>query len=201
LINDWPAVGWVRADQVNEADPAEILRLRNRIDELEASIQASREKAPPGTEQLSQGDELYRIKFSITTETPAKRDIFEHADERIYLQEFNASWNEIFSAVAPLMMDETTDVALRRGIEDFIVQRESESITEVCTKPKEAVTKIRVEDQNFQTIKVQLRALGLITKSQRQRSLRDKGTYWTLTPYGDKVMTRLRAIPTCRAKA
>ena len=64
------------------------------------------------------------------------------------------------------MIDEATDPALRRGIEEFIVQRQAESITRVCTKPKEGITKITVEDQNFQTIKIQFRALGLITKSQ-----------------------------------
>jgi hypothetical protein len=198
LINDTPAVGWVRADQITEADPGEMLRLRKRIDELEASIQASRETAPPGTQHLAQGDELFPISFSITTETPVKGEFFEQSEERIYLQNFDVSWNEIFSAVAPLMIDEATDVALHRGIEDFVVDRRAQSITDVCTKPQEAVTKIKVQDQNFQTIKVQLRALGLITKSQRQRSLRDKGTYWTLTPYGDEVMTRLRAIATSR---
>ena len=72
-----------------------------------------------------------------------------------------------FCQFAPLMMDEATDVAVRRGIEDFVVERQAESIAKVRTKPKEAVTKIRVKDQNFQTIKVQLRALGLIAKSQR----------------------------------
>ena len=86
LINDTPAVGWVRADQVNEADPAEILRLRKRIDELEASIQAFREKAPPGIEHLSQGDELFRIEFLITTETPIRGSLFDENEERIYFQ-------------------------------------------------------------------------------------------------------------------
>ncbi|KAB8066887.1 DUF4062 domain-containing protein [Janthinobacterium violaceinigrum] len=47
---------------------------------------------------------------------------------------------------------------------------------------------------DFQTIKIQLRALGLITKSTRSRSVKDTSTYWTLTPYGDNVMLQLRAI-------
>ncbi|EBP9710788.1 forkhead box transcription factor, partial [Salmonella enterica subsp. enterica] len=46
----------------------------------------------------------------------------------------------------------------------------------------------------FQTIKVQFRALGLIIKSEKSRSVKDKGTYWTLTPYGENLMTTLRAI-------
>jgi hypothetical protein len=64
-----------------------------------------------------------------------------------------ASWNEIFSAVAPLMIDEATDLVLGKGIEDFIMIHEAENITKVYTKPKDAVTKIEVEDQNCQRSK------------------------------------------------
>jgi hypothetical protein len=35
------------------------------------------------------------------------------------------------------------------------------------------------------TVIIQLRALGLIEKSENRRSVSDKGTYWTLTPYGE----------------
>jgi hypothetical protein len=56
------------------------------------------------------------------------------------------------------------------------------------------VSESEITDDDFQTIKVQLRALGLIARSDRQRSLRHAGTYWTLTPYGDTLMTQLRAI-------
>ncbi len=53
---------------------------------------------------------------------------------------------------------------------------------------------ITLDDQDFQTVKIQLRALGLMAKSEKARSVKDSGTYWTLTPYGDEIMTRLRAI-------
>jgi len=36
--------------------------------------------------------------------------------------------------------------------------------------------------------------LGLITKSTKNRSVKDTATYWTLTAYGDNQLTRLRAI-------
>ena len=46
----------------------------------------------------------------------------------------------------------------------------------------------------IQTVKIQLIALGLIAKSQKARSVKDSRTFWALTPYGDQVLTRLRAI-------
>jgi hypothetical protein len=48
---------------------------------------------------------------------------------------------------------------------------------------------------DLDTVVVQLRTLGLIAKSERKRGVNDKGTYWTLTPYGDTHLTALRAIP------
>lgn len=56
------------------------------------------------------------------------------------------------------------------------------------------VDKFTLDDDDFQTIKIQLRALGLIAKSSKARSVKDQETYWTLTPYGDEVMIRLRAV-------
>jgi DNA-binding PadR family transcriptional regulator len=54
-------------------------------------------------------------------------------------------------------------------------------------------TSINVDE--FGTLIIQLRALGLIEKSERDRSVKDRGSYWTLTPYGDQHLTTLRAIP------
>ena len=51
-----------------------------------------------------------------------------------------------------------------------------------------------IDNNDFHKIKIQLRALGLITKSEKKRSIKDNETYWQLTPYGDTVMTRLIAI-------
>ena len=59
---------------------------------------------------------------------------------------------------------------------------------------KSDTAECRIDAECLRTIIVQLRALGLIVKSTRQRSVKDTATYWTLTPFGDNVMNRLRAI-------
>ena len=48
-------------------------------------------------------------------------------------------------------------------------------------------THLRPED--FQRVKLQLRALGLITKNPAGDAR------WVLTPYGDSVLTKVAAIP------
>ena len=55
-----PATGWVRADRVPaESTVAEILKLRNRIAELEQSAEADKTHPPEGTEHLMQGDDEF----------------------------------------------------------------------------------------------------------------------------------------------
>ena len=58
-----------------------------------------------------------------------------------------------------------------------------------------SIRSFAITEHDLQTIKIQLRALGLIAKSQRNRSVKDNASYWTLTPFGDQVLTTLRAIP------
>lgn len=47
---------------------------------------------------------------------------------------------------------------------------------------------------DFQKLKLQYRALELITKDTSQKSLKDTSTYWTPTPYGDSLMTKSIAM-------
>jgi hypothetical protein len=51
-----------------------------------------------------------------------------------------------------------------------------------------------VASHDEQTIKIQLRALGLIEQSKKARSVKDTRTFWSLTAYGDSVLIQLRAI-------
>ena len=65
---------------------------------------------------------------------------------------------------------------------------------------KDAPSIHALSDESFQTIKVQFIALGLIKQSNKKHSTTDVNTYWTLTPYGNKVMMRLKAIKKDSAK-
>jgi len=198
LTKKSPGVGWVRANEIVESSSAEILRLKNRIEELEAGIEAARETAPAGTESLAQGDETFQINFTAVAREKQTGGAFQVFDappaEQAYAFKYKASWNDIFSAIGPLMIDEAGDETIKSGLNTFTIERNISAIRKHAGFDGKDIADIHIKDSDFQTIKVQLRALGLITKSQRQRSVKDTDTYWTLTPYGDAVMTRLRAI-------
>jgi hypothetical protein len=50
-----------------------------------------------------------------------------------------------------------------------------------------------MRDEEFQQVKLQLRALQLIQEVKDNSGAGDKAL-WTLTPHGDRLMTRVAAI-------
>lgn len=60
-----PAIGWIRADTVpDNSTVQEILRLRQHIEELWGKLHDVTHKSPPGTENLSQGEDTVVLLFS-----------------------------------------------------------------------------------------------------------------------------------------
>lgn len=189
LIKQSPGVGWVRSNAILDgAAAAEVLRLRRQIEELEARLAAARTSAPPGTEVLAQGDEEYSVDYH-----------FESIDSSMqgWSWDFSLdlSWNEIFYDVGPNLIDEAPEAAMRAAMNRMVQARSRAQRSEDSQlRGQTNLRNFQINDHDYQTIKIQLRALGLIAKSERNRSVKDAGSYWTLTPYGDQVLTSLRAI-------
>jgi Domain of unknown function (DUF4062) len=182
LIKNTPAVGWVRANELPDREATlELLRLRKRVDELETELQRVRTTPPQGTENLAQGAEEFLIGYSLSFGLYPRENLSAT---------FKAAWNNIFAAVAPLMIHEVSERRLKSAFDAFVEAR----IREEAEQELENPGNFRIDESDFQTIKIQLRALGLIIRSEKTRSVKDVDTYWTLTPYGDDLMTRLRAI-------
>lgn len=171
-----PAVGWVRGDQVPGREATEeILSLRKKIERLESMLHEARTEAPPGTEQFAQGGDTFEIsllaKFydgGMQWEAPYTTTL---------------SWDEIFYTVLPLMIHEANELSMRKVLEEQFLP---EIRARFSGNHGHVEVSCRIDTECFRTIVVQLRALGLM-KSTRPNC-------WTLTPYGDNVMNRLRAI-------
>ena len=196
VIRNSPAIGFVRANLVpDENSISEILRLRNKITELEIQLETISNHAPAGAEELAQGEDLFVMNYNYKVSYPKTMwDISLEDDSEYYTTNTEYSWNNIFAAIAPTMVNEALENVLKEQLNSTI----SDSNYEKLSKKKEFAGKIisdfKINDKDFHTIVVQLKSLGLIIKSTKNRSVRDTGTYWTLTPYGDNVMTRLIAI-------
>lgn len=175
LIKNNPRAGWVKATQMtSESSLKEILRLQRVIEDLQEQIRS----APEGVENLAQGDDVVVINYDyVSSRSNSFRRICDVGE---------TSWNDIFSFISPSLISGLIDEGLRNKINMFLKYAFPGSL--VTNKR----TEHRVEENDFQTIKVQLRALGLIVEKQASSSKSSR--VWTLTPYGDKVMTHLRAV-------
>ena len=189
LIKQFPAVGWVRADSaIDENSMRDILRLQKENDELKQRLQESKMTAPAGTEKLSQGDDTLDITVKYTAQTP-------QYDKYSYKNFITVTWNDLFAIIAPYMVIECNESDIKKAIVEYAKSLLSDELA----KEKRAKKYIRfydfsIENEEFQNIKIQYKALGLITKSVRNRSVKDTLNYWTLTEYGDYIMTQLIAI-------
>lgn len=175
LIKDRPGVGWVRADLVpDESAAREILRLRNENDELRQRLEQARSVPPKGSEEFAQGNEKTGLHFRFDTSG-------SHFLEELY----TTAWNELFVVLSPRMIDGASEGDLKDTLADFFRSRKLDLERMKVFHPD-------LRDEDFQRVKVQFRALGLITKDERKHL--DNQTYWMLTPYGDTLMTQVAAI-------
>lgn len=190
LIKREPGIGWVKATNVpSEGATKELLKLKEKIEELEGQLSLARTTAPKGAELLSQGDNEFVINYSFEVDDP---DSWEN---KLYNAEVSYTWNQIFYELSPLMIDEAIDSELIRTLNEVILKSEYNTLSDsVDLSIDEKIRRLLIDSSSYQTIKVQLRALGLIRRSEKSRSVKDTNTYWSLTEYGDEIMTRLRAI-------
>lgn len=169
-----PQIGWIKANQVaSEQANKEILRLRNEIDDLNKLIAEYEDRAPQGTEMLSQGDDTYCVHF-------------DYEDEKYYYKNGsdNFTWNQMYEYLAPYMIVECSENELKIYFKKFIESYKDPSYNRIT----------RVYEEHFQDVKVQFIALGLMQESTRKKSASNSNIYWSLTPYGRKVMMQLKAI-------
>jgi hypothetical protein len=186
-----PAVGWVRADSVpTDATIRDVLVLRKRIAELESELKQVITEAPPGTEDLMQGDDTLKLIFTFQALQPEGN----YNDLTTYRSTIKSTWDEIFAGISPVMINEASERNLQKAFLKLLEKLAMHQLNQNEELKEHRKSQFKFSDEDFQTCLVQLRALGLISESDRKRSLKDTETYWTLTPYGDRMMVQLRAL-------
>lgn len=189
LIKDYPAIGWVRADNAtDEKALRDIIQLQKDNDNLRAQLMLDKTQAPPDTENLAQGEDTLIVTIEL--------DYYNmNLTKKNYEYNCVITWNELFRAISPSMANEHSANGLKQKITNYVADKHYDEIMEKLAKLKHKNTiDVNIPTVQFQEIMIQFKALGLIVVSdKRNRSVRDKGTYWTLTSYGDYLMTKLIA--------
>jgi hypothetical protein len=171
-----PRVGWVRADLLpTESEAHEGLRLRRRIEELELRIATAELAAPQGSETLARGDETISIHFRYEAD-----NVFRDGTEKF-------TWNSILSALGPVLIGTAPEQRLKDKLGEIFANRyrDRHNVQAFHVYPR---------DEDFQIVKLQLRALGLIHGVEGEGKTGRTVGAWTLTPYGDRVLTQVAAI-------
>ncbi|MDA3140214.1 DUF4062 domain-containing protein [Vibrio metschnikovii] len=180
-----PALGWVKADNIpSEGATQEILKLKNQIDSLKEELELAK-SVSYGVEvaSLSQGDDLVTIEVKVLGWRTVQTWICNSQYHSI-----NVSWNQLFAEVAPILINETSEQNIKVRINTFLRSHDYEKIRRLEQLKDFDEISCDITVQNFETIILQFRALGLIQKGTRRQ------TYWCLTEHGDQVMISLRAL-------
>ncbi|MBC9953399.1 DUF4062 domain-containing protein [Leucobacter sp. cx-42] len=192
-----PAIGWVRGDRVASVGMLEELaHTKKVVAELKAELEAVQSKPPTGAENLSQGDDVVVVNFHAGA-------VLESGKTSVWIEQ-ETTWNKLLGIVAPLLLTEASEDALKTELsETFSAQSRPRIIEELRTEAKIPTGKtvgemyslnVDIDDTAFRTILMQLKALGLTEVSNQRRSVTDKAVYWKLTALGEAQAVRQRAV-------
>ena len=180
LFKTHKRIGWIRSDEKSSAEQnKELLRLREENEKLLEKIKILEENAPEGTDDLCQGDDEFVLQISATVIDDDRRYCDFDFDCEL---EYKMSWNDICKAILPHLVQFCWERNMSTPLEDFIEAKEPQ------------YSHVHINDLSFQTIKVQLIALGLITEAPKVKTSKTLEAVWTLTKYGTLTLMRIGAL-------
>jgi hypothetical protein len=172
-IKMFPATGWMRAAAVsNEELLGELNELRKENSVLRQEMAKNKPAAAYDVEGLAGLDEKFTINGTYYTDY-GKRDWSS-----------TISWREIFAIISPYLAQTPGQDYVKSILKSAIIERDGLSDRSNS-----------MNDQDFQTITVQLKALGLIRTDYSKTIKGGMAMFWKFTPEGEKLMVQLRAVP------
>lgn len=171
-IKMFPAIGWVRADRASSEELlSEINDLRKQNSQLQSALADLPSANPVSIPDLAGLDEAIELHG-------------EHfVDGRKRAWKAKATWGELFSFVAPYLVKHPNDATVKAILKDALFERSGSYGTTSS-----------LDDQDFQTISVQLKALDLINLSYLKTTEGGMALFWSATPAGERLTIELRAI-------
>jgi Domain of unknown function (DUF4062) len=172
-IKTYPAIGWVRANQVASADILnELNEVRKRNQELESQLNV----LVPVVENIAGLDESVEL-FGTYLQN------YESSTRKWSLK---LTWAELFAFVAPDILSRPNDaimeVKFEARVRDYFKQ-----VKDVL------YPNWKLNDQVFQTFKVQMMALKLANVSMEQTVNGGLALFWSLTSTGEATLLQLRS--------
>lgn len=178
LMNQRPAVGWVRGDRIaSDSAKDEILRLRDRVRDLEAKAGDQSEKIEIAG--LADLEDIVRLRFIAT---------YGYVDSTDITHEVHLEWSELFGAIAPKMTTHVSAGEIESLVEKFIGDRDRDRLRRGGSAP----SFFSLNEYDRDTVIVHLEALGLISNETLSGPNGEAVSSWRLTDAGRGQMFELR---------
>lgn len=173
-IKMFPAVGWVRADRVSSE---ELLTEINDLRKQNVQLQNALAEVPkvstgpiPNLAGLDESIEVHGRCYYRGSPTTWKA---------------TATWSEMFAFVAPYLIKHPNEAIVKEVLKDALFEKGNS----YGTTPS-------LDDQVFQTISIQLKALGLVDLRYTKTVQGGMALFWSATPAGERLMFELRTVRT-----
>lgn len=181
-IKTYPAVGWVRADIIANAQVLnEVNDLRKRNQELEQLVsQLESQRVPSSINNLAGLDDEFSVFGNYLS---YRKDSYGRQESTKHNWEYTITWRDLFALIAPYLLAHPNDTLVKKKLESSVFEKIGKSGLDGS-----------INDQIYQTIKIQLMALGLVETRYSQTTKGDMALFWSLTTNGHELLFKLRSI-------
>jgi hypothetical protein len=188
LIKTKPAIGWVRADEVPSKEMAkEIVTVRRENEELKERIAQFSITGELPLDELAQGKDPIELTYSFEL-------VVEGSSSKVTITEiFTTTWDDVFIYVAPIMVNPINDLTFKNTLNAFVATQVMEKIKKEHGQDCEPIG-LRLETDDIETLKIQFRALRLITHTKIIGSSDVVTPGWVLTAHGDTQLLKMRVV-------
>jgi hypothetical protein len=176
-IKMYPATGWVRANNVaNEDILVEINELRKENADLQKSIVEKDVQSELKVDDIADIESMFTVHGKYKVYRPGY-------ETRNSTFESTISWKEMFSLISPYLVEHYNESSVESKLATSLLEREGKSGSSVS-----------MNNQEFKTISIQLKAYGLIKTKYLKTTKGNMATFWTLTPKGENLMIESRLV-------
>jgi hypothetical protein len=174
-----PAVGWTRA---NKAASEELLTEINNLRKQNSDFKDQNKKLQTELAKFSSRPALGNLAGLRDEFKLFGRCANRWGTETLHWS-VTLTWADIFAAVAPYLANLPSDEAVKTILTEAAFlksQRDGEN-------PE-------LDDQLFRTVALQLKALNLVNIERKQTTTGLMALFWSITPYGERLMLELRTV-------
>jgi len=174
-IRTSPRVGWVRGDKAMTVEiEREILDLRQQLAKAEDERESAQQALIEDSSGLAQGNDSVTIPLIVKGWDPEK------SARRSVNLTATTTWDALFGDVGPIMVDEALDQDVRQRVASHLGGADISRDDRLKVKGWQDL-KLSVYNDDWDMIQVQFRALGLIDKGQKKRTVTDTRKWLSLT--------------------